>query len=300
MGIIARFAGLIDAAAYAYGISPDAPAPLQVLSGSTTSGTYTLTCQSSNTPGPNGVKIVPSTTTPITVGFGTNAETVTPSGVSLDNLGNTLITATFANAHSTGDQVRSGTVGLQEALNYASSIGGGQVITSPGWYTLGGTAAIVDAVTVPAGINFPTNADQLGIEQVATIAIPNASVLTLSSVGYALIPAPGAGNLIVVSQMVVEQVAKTAAFAGSPGNMTAAYGTQASQTAATGNIAGTILTGGAGTTNQIGMALGIAPANGNSSVLLNKAVGLYVATNDPTTGGGSLIVKIAYKVLSGF
>ena len=123
--------------------------------------------------------------------------------------------------------------------------------------------------------NGKQNIRQDGVAQTLTVAIPNASVLTLSSVGYQLLPAPGAGNMYIVDRIVVEQVAKTGAFAGSPGNMTAAYGTQSSQVAATGTIAGTILTGGSGTTNQIGMAIGIAPANGNSSVLLNSAIGLY-------------------------
>src|SRR5580658_1686641 len=106
MGIISRFAGLIDAAAYAYGITPDAPAPFQVISGSTTSGAYTLTCQNAKTSGPNAVNIVPSITTPILVGAGSNQETVTPTSVTFDGFGNILITATFANAHGAGDAVR--------------------------------------------------------------------------------------------------------------------------------------------------------------------------------------------------
>src|ERR1017187_925987 len=107
MGIISRFAGLIDAAAYAYGIVPDAPAPLQVLSGSTVAGTYTITCQNSTTANPNLVKIIPATNTPIIVGSGSNQETVTPTTVAFDGFGNVLITAAFANAHGAGDRVRS-------------------------------------------------------------------------------------------------------------------------------------------------------------------------------------------------
>lgn len=300
MSIISRFAGLVDAWAFAYGINSDAPAALQVINGSAIAGAFTITCQPASDKGPNAVSVAPTTTTPITVGLGSNAETVTPSSVSLDTLGNILITATFANAHAAGEQVRSGTYGLQEALNYAAGAGGGTVLTSASWFAGGGTAAIIDAATdsLPANVSIWQTNSAAG-EQSITVAIPNASVLTLNSVGYPLIPAPGAGNLIVVSRLVVEQVAKTAAFANG-GNITAAYGTQASQTAATGTIAATVLTGGAGTTNQIGMALPVAPANGNSSVLLNKAVGLYAATADFITGGGSVIAKVIYQVLEGF
>src|ERR1700691_5063732 len=157
MGIISRFAGLIDAAADAYGITPDAPAPLQVISGSTTSGTFTVTCQNQRTPGANGVVISPTTTTPILIGYGSNQETVPPSGVSYDSLGNLLITATFANAHSTGDAVRSGTVGLQEALNYAASVGGGTVVATAAWTTCGAPNAILPAAVTPAGVSIIDN-----------------------------------------------------------------------------------------------------------------------------------------------
>ena len=145
MGIISRFAGLIDAAAYAYGIVPDAPAALQVITGSTTAGTFTVTCQASQNYASNAVKSVPSTNTPITIGYGLNIETVTPSAVSFDTLGNILITATFAYAHGAGDVVRSGTVGLQEALNYAAGAGGGAVVITPGWAQYGGTSAMLTA-----------------------------------------------------------------------------------------------------------------------------------------------------------
>ena len=151
MAIISRFGGFVDAWAYAYGVNPGAPAPLQVLSGSFVAGTYTLTCQNSKATGADSVNITPNVNSSILVGFGSNEETVTPTSVTQDNLGNLYITATFANAHGTGEQVRSGTYGLQEAINASAAAGGGVVLISPQWRAGGGTTTIIDAV----GVNLP-------------------------------------------------------------------------------------------------------------------------------------------------
>lgn len=157
MSIISRFGGLFNALAYAYGVESSAPASLLVLSGSTVSGTYTLTVQPQRATNPNLVSIRPSTNTSIAVGFGSNEETVTPSAVSTDSLGNLFITATFANAHGAGDQVRSATFGLQEALNAAGAAGGGTVIIDGSWAAAGGTQAILNAAIIPANVSITDN-----------------------------------------------------------------------------------------------------------------------------------------------
>lgn len=302
---LSRFAGQIRAIEFAYGGAfADAPQALVVVSAPGVSGAQTLSVQGGYIVLTDGTVINPlATTAPIIIGSAANAETITPSAVT-NNVQSNLygatatVTATWVNAHYAGDRIGSGTVGLQEAINYASGIGGGEVLVDAKWYTNGGTATILSAATVPATVSI---LDVTGGSPTMskTVLVPNASVLTLNTVGVPLVAAPGAGNLILVDRVVVEQVAVTAAFA-SGGVITAAYGTQAAQTAATGSIAATVLTGGSGTTNQIGMAIGVAPANGNSSVLLNKAVGLYAATGDFTTGGGSMIVKIQYRIVTGF
>ena len=306
---ISRFAGQYNATSFNYGgLGVDNPQALVVVSGSNAaSATGTLTVQNGWFSISDGTIVTPfNTNAPVSIINASGADTQTPSAVSTNVQSNTYgptatVTATtWTYAHAPGDRVSSGTVGLQEAINYANLKGGGQVIIDASWVLQGGTQAILDAATVPSTVQIVDNrSGQDGVAQTLTVAIPNASVLTLSSVGYQLLPAPGAGNMYVVDRLVVEQVAKTAAFSGTPGVLTAAYGTQSAQVACTGNIAATVLTGGSGTTNQIGMAIGIAPANGNSSVLLNSAIGLYVATNDPTTGAGSLIVKISYRTLTG-
>lgn len=301
------FAGMYRAAAFAYGVGGSGVEGLQVDSPSgavASASTETLTLAFGSITLNDGTIVSPlATTAKVTVGTGSSADTVTPSSVSNNTpqvyQSTTFTAATYANSHGTGDLVSSASIGLQEALNFASGAGGGIVVVDAAWYSLGGTTAMIDAATVAASCSI-WDTTQGGVQEEITVNIPNASVLTLESVGYQLIPAPGAGNLVVVDRIVVEQVAKTGAFSGSPGVLTAAYGTQASQIACTGSIAATVLTGGSGTTNQIGMALGVAPANGNSSAWVNSKVGLYVATNDPTTGAGSLIVKVTYRILTGF
>lgn len=306
---LSRFSGQYRAVDFNYGgPADDAPAPLTVVAGPGVSGAGTLTVQNGFVTLSDGTKVSPlATTASISVINALGKDTVTPSAVT-NNLQSNLygltssVTATFTYAHSAGDRICSGTAGLQEAINYANSKGGGTVIVDNAWATAGGTAAILNAATLPSNgtVQILDNRGGQGAPlQTLTLTIPNASVLTLSSVGYPLIPAPGAGNLIQVERLWLEQIAATAAFA-SGGVITAAYGTQAAQTACTASIAATVLTGGSGTTNQIGTALPVSPANGNSSALLNKAVGLYAATGDFTTGGGTLLVKISYRILTGF
>ena len=303
-----RFAGQYNAVDFNYGgLGVDGPQPLVVASGPGVTGSQTLTVYGGTATLSDGTIVsVLNTNAPINVVNASGIDTATPSAVSTNVQSNiygptATLTINGTYAHYAGDRVSSGTVGLQEAINYCNLKGGGTVIVDNAWVTQGGTTAILTAATVPDGVTVLDNrTGGFATQQTLTVLIPNASVLTLESVGYTLIPAPGAGNAIVVDQMTVEQIAKTAAFSGTPGVMTAAYGTQSAQVAATASIAATILTGGSGTTNQIGFALGISPANGNSSVYLNSKIGLYVATNDPTTGGGSLIVNITYRILSGF
>lgn len=301
---LSRFAGQYNAASFAYGLGT--VPPLTVVSGPGVSGAGTLTVQQGFVSLSDGTIITPlNTNAPITVGTDGNSEIVTPSGVSNNQQSalygpNATVTATFANAHYAGDRIGSGTVGLQEAINYASAKGGGTVLVDGGWTTLGGTSAMLAAAVLPASglVNILDNRGGSGAAQTLTVAIPNASVLTLNTVGASILPAPGAGNVYEIDRVWIECLSLTAAFTGG-GNLTLAYGTQAAQVAATVAIAATLLTASA-TVNQIGSALPVTPANAASSTLLNQAVGLYAATANFATGAGSLIVKVSYRTLTGF
>src|SRR5882762_8450183 len=127
------FSGILDAYDFAYGVNPSATAGLQVINGSNVAGTYTVTCSPATLASADGLPITISVLTPITIGADSNIETVTPTAVSKNQLGQYLITAVFANAHSTGDVVRSGDGGLNEAALYALSLGGGLVSVSAAW-----------------------------------------------------------------------------------------------------------------------------------------------------------------------
>lgn len=101
---------------------------------------------------PDGRKIMPfNTNAPITV----DQETVTPSSIQgcyIDNtIGNCQITATFTQVHYAGGTIRSGTFGLQEALNDSATTGG--VVTVDGsWVLSGGTQAMVTNAIVPGNV----------------------------------------------------------------------------------------------------------------------------------------------------
>jgi hypothetical protein len=136
---------------YAYGINPEVEAGIVVL-GTSASGAGTVTVNKPTiTLGGNPVNgrsvSVYNTNAPISIGNGSNAETVTPSAVS--NVfpgGTTQITATFSNIHGSGCLITSGTVGLQEAINdCVNRSGGGAVVIDGRWVQYGGTTAMLTA-----------------------------------------------------------------------------------------------------------------------------------------------------------
>ena len=67
------------------------------------------------------------------------------------------MTATFSNAHGTGDPISSGTFGLQEAINAAAGFGGGTVIIDARWALFGGTNAMIAAAVLPSGVTIQDN-----------------------------------------------------------------------------------------------------------------------------------------------
>lgn len=126
-----------------------------------------------------------------------------------------------------------------------------------------------------------------------SVAVPNASVLTLYSVGTLIIPAPGAGLYIDVKSMVLNNIYKTAAFtSGDPIQLN--YGTGVSAPASV-TVAATFLT--SPTANQAIKVAG-ALATTLSSAVINTGVYLTVGTQDFATGGGSLVVNVEYRIVA--
>src|SRR6185312_8700028 len=78
------FAGALNAFDYAYGVNPNV-SPLVIGIGNTATGAQTITLQFGNVTLPDGTVIAPlsagTVPTKITVGLGSNAESVTPSAV---------------------------------------------------------------------------------------------------------------------------------------------------------------------------------------------------------------------------
>lgn len=153
--IVTQFAGQYSAADYAYGYPGVATSIPRINGngGNAATGSSTITLTTGQVSLSSGRVIFPiTTTTPITVGIAGNQETVTPTAVSgcnvpLPQTGTCLVTATFANLHGAGEQVISGSYGLQEAINAAGAAGGGQVLLSTGWVAFGGSSSTISAAT---------------------------------------------------------------------------------------------------------------------------------------------------------
>lgn len=148
----AVFGGIANAWAFAYGVNGSLVPPLQVdmTSGPTVAGVATLTVAYGQVSLGDGAVITPlATNAPVTVGTGANQETVTPTAVSCTTpqiYQSCSFTATFANAHGTGDKVASGSFGVAEAINAQFAKGGGAVILDRNFIRAGGTLAIAAAV----------------------------------------------------------------------------------------------------------------------------------------------------------
>jgi hypothetical protein len=143
------------------------------------SGAATITLHSGQVRLPDGRTIVPFSAggtnilgqpgpypaIPIYVGAGTARELVTPTAVSGCFIGapqdvSCKITATFANAHGSGEQVTSGSFGIQEAINDASFWGGGVVSVDPSENFYAGAAqTITTAMAAAAPISGVTLED---------------------------------------------------------------------------------------------------------------------------------------------
>ncbi len=125
-------------------------APLRLIGGPYAAGVNTVTVSQGYTVSAGGVTFNPlSTAALVRAGSGASQENVTPSAVSCatpTQYGTCTFTATFTNAHGTGDLVQSATYGAQEAVAYQLSQGGGEVVINRAWARAGGTDTILSAL----------------------------------------------------------------------------------------------------------------------------------------------------------
>lgn len=296
-----RFAGQYRAVDFNYGgYGLDGPPALVVASGPGTTGSETLTVYGGNITLTDGTIVsVFATTAPITVANASGADTVTPSAVSTNVQSNiygptATVTGTFTYAHYAGDRIASGTCGLQEAINYASLKGGGTVIVDNEWVVQGGTAAMLAAATLLAGVDLLDN--RVGGGPLKTyVVLTNAQILALSTTAVQILPAPGVGYFYnVLKATLVNECAGTAYTSG--GAITIGYGAAVTTQALSGTVAATFLTG-ATTVNLIQLA-GANLANTTEALYDNQPIAMNNATGPFATGTGTLKVSLSYTIES--
>ena len=295
-----RFAGQYRAVDFNYGgLGVDNPQALVVASGPGVTGSQTLTVYGGTITLSDGTIVSPlATTAPITIANAAGVDTQTPSAVSTyvqSNIYGPTATVTFSGtyAHYAGDRIASGTVGLQEALNYALLKGGGTVIVDNEWVVQGGTAAMLAAITLPAGVELLDNRVGGGPLK-SYVVLSNAQLLTLSSTAVQLLPAPGVGYFYnILKATLVNECAGTAYTSG--GAFTIGYGTTMTQ-ALSGTIATNIMTSQT-TVNLIQLA-GVNLGNTTEALYDNQPIYINNASANYATGTGTMKVSLSYTIES--
>lgn len=182
------------------------------------------------------------------------------------------------------------------------TIGGGTVMTGGPGTNLGRGPIYIQSAPGDKGQNtyqqlFDANGvlqGPNGVVVLASFAVSSAEIKTLNSVGKQLLAAPGAGLFYDVESVYLDYTYGTAQYA-SGGALQLSYGT-GTTTPASATVAATFLTSPTG--NQLIRAAG-ALASSLSSAVLNKAITLVAATGDFTTGDGTLVAIVRYRILSG-
>lgn len=175
--------GAVFSPYFNYGVNSKIP-PLRVITGTTSTGTGTVTLTFGYFTTPDGKLVSPFTNIsqnglnipPITIDSGANQETVTPSAVSCQTpqvYQTCQITATFSNVHGVGAQVVSGDVGITEAINFASLNGGGNVY----WYIDSGDPLTLSTASQSTtfGTNIPTRSFVQGASLIVKTTITGCS-----------------------------------------------------------------------------------------------------------------------------
>lgn len=285
------FTGMYNASGFAYGVNKTVP-PLLVVSGpNSTVGAQALTLAFGYTQTPEGITFNPlSTNAPFTVGGASATETVTPSSVSNSTptiYSSPSVTATFANLHGSGDTLRSATCGLQEALNYAGTKGGGVVIVDAAWTLLGGTQAMMVAATVPANVGFWDNRFGDGNNSM-TYTLSSTQIQNMATTAVQILPTPNALQFWGVQGATLINLYATTTWTGGSA-ITIGYGTTAATNALSGTVAAAFLT--TPTSSEIIAVGGGLTTNVASTAVLGK--GVYITNSTAfATGLGSLQITL--------
>lgn len=130
----------------------------------------------------------------------------------------------------------------------------------------------------------------------AAVVLTPANIVAMNGAAIQILPAPGAGNVILVNQLFLDYTFNTAAYTGG-GAIALQYtaGVFSAANAATASIAASEVTAAA---NNIATSTGqtnIASATAiNAGVYISNATGAFV---NPGTAAGTLSVKVSYTIV---
>lgn len=130
-----------------------------------------------------------------------------------------------------------------------------------------------------------------------TVKIPTASVLTLNGTPIQIVPAPGAGLLLVPTMMVATLVYGSATYSTNASGASLKYGTAGAGTAPGLALTQAFLQSSSGTNIAVVRASATQYLPSNSADV-NAPLTLIAATSDPTTGDSDLYVRVYYEVIT--
>ena len=135
----------------------------------------------------------------------------------------------------------------------------------------------------------------IGQRFIKEIQIPAASVLTLHSIPYALIPAPGEGKFIMLLSGMIQLVGKGGATEyATDGDLTINYKTAGTGAAVTSSLDDVINDGKLGSISIFGT---VTEAENNAIADIENQPLVLISTVDPTAGDMDLRVRLEYMIL---
>jgi hypothetical protein len=129
--------------------------------------------------------------------------------------------------------------------------------------------------------------------QLAVVNLSAANILAMNGTPVTVVAAPGTGKAILVDSVIFKMVTTATAFA-SGGAVSIQYN-GGSVVAHAGSIAAAVVTAGAGTSYT---ELGPAAATNGTTIVANKALEITNATGAFTTGTGTAVLLIQYRIVT--
>jgi hypothetical protein len=153
-----------------------------------------------------------------------------------------------------------------------------------------GAASHVVAADIAAGaVTSPKLADD--VAHTIQVALSAAEILALSATPISLVPAPGAGKIIIVDSILVKAVRTATQFANG-GALEFRY-TDGSGAKVTADVAASLITGAAGTAyaHVAGIEASITPV-ANAAVIVTNATAPFI------TGTGTAQISVRYRIVT--